>query len=71
MAAADPVTVGWAGPALTMTAPALTLTERIDAALIAVGYDPACVRWVCEEHRRHCHRIETEHVEHACYWCDS
>jgi hypothetical protein len=47
-----------------------TLTERIDRQLIAQGYPEACVTWVCDEHRRHCHRIGTDHEVHACYWCD-
>jgi hypothetical protein len=28
------------------------------------------VTWVCTEHRRHCHRIGTDHEVHACFWCD-
>lgn len=48
----------------------MTLTERIDAALIAEGHDPECVTYVCPEHRRHCHRIGTLHERHVCYWCE-
>ena len=43
-----------------------SLTELIDARLIASGSDPECVRWVCPEHRRHCTRLEEPHEEHAC-----
>lgn len=44
-----------------------TLTETIDAQLIADGYDPECVTWVCTTHRRHCTHLGTEHAEHACW----
>ena len=45
-------------------------SAAIDAALIAEGHDPACVTYVCREHRRHCHRIGEPHETHACFWCD-
>lgn len=47
----------------------IDLSAAIDAALIAEGHDPACVTWTCEEHKRHCTLIDTEHTQHACYWC--
>jgi hypothetical protein len=41
-----------------------------DAALIAQGFPAECVTWVCAEHHRHCTRIDTEHTQHTCIWCD-
>jgi len=47
----------------------MNLTDQINTALIAEGYDPECVEWVCEKHHRHCTHLGTEHTIHECFWC--